>query len=191
MFGTEKDTDISQLMNYESLEPEKYHTYYKTRDEIHKRNIDVESLDTETYEKEFIYLSLILPRANKFARHEFTNFVPSCINPSYLVDEVNFNISLIIGHDFKNHKITERKKNFIDLPEIRDFIYTIHDENKEYFLSYIHGLFHESASPDQFSIKSLNERILKVGYPKFNNPELTDAIITEFKEFFTARRILK
>ena len=175
IFGSEKDTDFSGMI---------YNNIGQFESAIEQK---VDTLEIDSYEKEFIYLSFLLPSAKKFGRHEFTNLVPSCANPIYVIDNTPLDLINIIGHDLRNHSLMDRKKNFIDLPEIKDFVDCIASQNKEDFLIYIHGLFHENRTNKPFSIETLKERLRlsETGEidAKKENKELTDEIISEFKKF--------
>ena len=127
------------------------------------------------------------------------------MNSILIVDYTSIDIINTIGHDLSNYRLTNRKQKFVDLPEIREFVNTISDNNKQYFLAYISdnnkqyflayicGLFFENRSDNQFSIEMLNKRISEIldSKSKFNNSELTDDIIKEFECFFIQKRILK
>lgn len=179
-FGDEKDTLPDSKINYYKKKDYSEYDYLKT---LNVSNYN--ELGIEIYEKEYLYLSLNLPTTQKFARHLFTNFVPSTINPVYIIDSTSMDIINIVGHDLYNYKSMIQKKKFIDLPEIKKFIDYIIDHKKEYFLIYLHGLFYENISTKQFSIQLLREKSADINInPKKNNPELTNNIILEFKDFF-------
>jgi hypothetical protein len=176
-FGSEHDANPDNIGMYKNV-----NEFYKD-----EKIENYESLETEKYEKEFLYLSLILPTAKKYARHEFTRFVPTCINPIYNIDESRLNLPGIIGHDFSNHRVSERKKDFLDNnPDIDDFLNYVITNKKEDFLIYVHGLFHENRSSKPFSYETLNERLRDVtDEMAFRmNEELTREIIDEFKKAF-------
>jgi hypothetical protein len=136
-------------------------------------------------EQEFIYLSLLFPVEQKFARHEFTNFVPSTINPIYFVDTGDMDIISIIGHDLSNHGLMKRKLHFfekVNKDEINQFIDNILSSGLETeIMLYIHGIFHEKRSFEPFTLANFNKRIKDVVNPDI--PGLTSEMIEKIKQF--------
>jgi hypothetical protein len=196
--------DITSLPNHlkficSNFGPEKdtiFYEYEQTLDNFKRKNNiedkDIEEHEINLFEQEYIYLSLIFPSTEKFARQEFTNFVTSTVNPVYIVDNTSLDMINIVGHDLRNHSLMKRKKHFVDLPEIKEFVNLLVDEKKEKFLAYIHGLYHERRSLLPFSYKSLKLRLEQVSdrEAKIMNEELTDEIIRDFKEFVRSKHIV-
>jgi len=125
----------------------------------------------------FVYLSLSLPSMENFARHEFTQFVVSTINPVYKIDNISMGISYIVGHDFSFHALVFRKKT--EPQNVDEFIDMIYDKPK--FLVCVHYLFHECRSNVPFSYENL-----KYNYNKCDRQALlglNEDLLREFGVF--------
>lgn len=186
-FGSEADTIFDDEYGYEEhLEAFLSNDFYGLQSEEHSTKDKIETLK-RLMEEEFIYLSLLFPSQHKFARHEFTNVVPTTINPIYFVDTGRFDMVNIIGHDFNNHKIMKRKLHFtekVNKDEINQFISTMVSSGLETeIMLYIHGLFHENGSDEPFTIANLKQRIKNVVDPEKNLPELTSEMIVKVNHF--------
>jgi len=113
------------------------------------------------YNTFFIYLSLIKPYPEKFARTLCTKFATTIINPTIQIDNIFMTTTEMICHDFYAHGMLLLKKEFSD--EIKQFVYNIFnlliETNNEKMLSILIYYFHQEVAAENITPLSLEKYI--------------------------------